>query len=57
MPKCICPRCRKEHVRKVDWKGRGVPRIYCNQCKITVRSISNTVKIAKLPTIPHKGET
>ena len=30
--KCICPLCRKEHTRLMQWTGHGTPRIYCFAC-------------------------
>jgi late competence protein required for DNA uptake (superfamily II DNA/RNA helicase) len=30
--KCICPRCRKIHYKLMKWSGRGIARIYCNEC-------------------------
>jgi hypothetical protein len=29
---CKCPRCGIIHVRRIDWTGNGVPRIYCRTC-------------------------
>lgn len=32
--KCICPKCRKTHVRRIPWTGGAVtPRIFCPDCK------------------------
>lgn len=29
-----CPLCERHHiVSNYDWKGRGVPRIFCPTCK------------------------
>ena len=28
----ICPKCDKEHKMWMNWKGRGVPRKFCQAC-------------------------
>jgi len=38
LTKCICPNCNKEHKFKIHWIGRGVPKIYCKNCKGQVNS-------------------
>ena len=30
---CKCPMCEKLHTVNIYWRGRGMPRIYCDQCK------------------------
>jgi hypothetical protein len=30
--KCICPRCNVEHIMKLHWVGRGIPKKYCESC-------------------------
>ena len=30
--KCKCPKCDKIHKTKLDWQGRGIPRVYCPVC-------------------------
>lgn len=27
-----CPKCCKMHKVKLDWQGRGIPRVYCQYC-------------------------
>ena len=34
----ICPRCEQPHTIALNWKGRGVPRMYCKACDIFRRS-------------------
>ncbi len=34
MVTCICPLCRERYKRQMFWTGRGVPRIYCEPCKL-----------------------
>ena len=34
--KCKCPRCEKIHKTRVDWTGRGIPKIYCGNCQYIV---------------------
>jgi transcription elongation factor Elf1 len=29
----LCPRCGREHKRVINWKGRGVPRLFCHNCE------------------------
>jgi hypothetical protein len=31
---CRCPKCEKTHKKLLDWKGRGVPRMFCSDCNI-----------------------
>ena len=28
----LCPRCGREHKKKLNWQGHGVPRIFCHNC-------------------------
>jgi hypothetical protein len=30
---CICPRCGKMHIMKIQWIGKGVPRKFCQHCR------------------------
>ncbi len=32
---CICPKCTKDHKKKLHWIGRGTPRILCPVCLIS----------------------
>ena len=27
-----CPKCDKLHNKWLDWKGRGIPRMFCPEC-------------------------
>ena len=27
-----CPKCEKLHNKWLDWKGRGIPRMFCPEC-------------------------
>jgi transposase-like protein len=38
---CKCPKCEVLHVKKVNWAGRGVPRIACSKCSPTFREFSD----------------
>lgn len=29
---CKCPLCGKLHKKLINWVGRGIPRIYCENC-------------------------
>ena len=29
----ICPNCKRKHVVYIFWTGRGIPRVYCPECK------------------------
>jgi hypothetical protein len=31
--KALCPKCGNLHVVRLNWIGRGVPRVYCGNCK------------------------
>lgn len=47
---CICPRCRIKHYKDVFWTGRGIPRIYCEECKTYFRNVDvNTEGLHSLP--------
>lgn len=30
---CVCPKCRTRYSKRVEWTGRGTPRIYCRECR------------------------
>lgn len=30
---CKCPLCGKMHRKMMNWKGRGVPKVYCDKCQ------------------------
>jgi hypothetical protein len=30
---CKCPKCDRHHLAWINWTGRGIPRIYCYECK------------------------
>ena len=34
----ICPRCERTHKLALDWRGRGMPRMYCKACDIYLKS-------------------
>lgn len=34
---CRCPKCEIFHQRKINWSGRGLPRIRCEDCERAVR--------------------
>jgi hypothetical protein len=36
--KCLCPMCGKEFIRRLDWTGRGKPRVYCSNCREFIES-------------------
>lgn len=29
---CLCPLCRRTHLLKIWWTGKGIPRKYCYDC-------------------------
>ena len=31
--KCYCPMCETYHYLNINWRGNGIPRMYCNRCK------------------------
>jgi len=37
---CVCPKCGARHQKYLYWTGKGVPRIYCNEC-YTVMMVAN----------------
>lgn len=40
--KCICPKCRKRHTRRIPWTGGSVvPRVFCPECKDLKRKATN----------------
>jgi transposase-like protein len=41
--KCLCPRCRKVHIKKLNWIGRGVPRKFCGDCEWFVQSYDSAI--------------
>lgn len=30
---CICPRCEKKFKIQMRWRGNGIPRKLCSQCR------------------------
>lgn len=36
MTRCRCPKCDKHHKIKLRWIGNGMPRIFCQECKLTL---------------------
>ncbi len=38
---CKCPKCGIEHETYIQWTGRGVPRIFCGNCKPLVACIND----------------
>ena len=38
--KCFCPKCLKYHKAKINWIGRGIPRVYCKSCKNIISKVS-----------------
>lgn len=45
IPECeyvraTCPKCAKEHKVHIFWTGTGKARIYCQQCKTSLNSVS-----------------
>ena len=45
--KCICPKCRENHSKKMLWIGRGIPRIYCDGCKKSLSKFGNILIYSK----------
>ena len=37
--RCKCPKCGEVHATFMHWAGRGVPRIYCRNCRPMVSSL------------------
>jgi len=31
---CECPQCGKGHKKRINWTGRGKPKLICNFCRI-----------------------
>lgn len=40
---CICPKCGVIHRLKFLWTGRGMPKKYCQACKLYAASIDETI--------------
>ena len=40
---CKCPKCDKLHKRLVDWKGRGIPRMFCPECNHTISNMQGGI--------------
>lgn len=40
---CICPKCGTIHRLKFLWTGRGMPKKYCQACKLYAASIDETI--------------
>jgi hypothetical protein len=55
MTECICPRCGKRHHKLIFWTGRGIPRIYCEDCNklhsITTISLDEIYDAPKTPVL------
>ena len=34
--RCICPKCGRKHKVKLRWIGRGVPKKFCQPCKVAL---------------------
>jgi transposase-like protein len=32
---CYCPICEKKHKVMMNWIGRGIPRKFCRECKLS----------------------
>ena len=30
---CTCPKCGIKHKKKMNWKGRGKPKVFCEICR------------------------
>lgn len=37
--RCKCPLCEKTHDYPIRWIGRGIPRVFCQECRESHRSI------------------
>lgn len=43
---CICPTCQKKHIVIMYWSGGDFkPRVRCDQCKKSLKTISDPGKI------------
>ena len=40
---CLCPKCGTVHKLKFLWTGRGMPKKYCQACKLYAASIDETI--------------
>lgn len=36
---CVCPRCGKLHQQRMNWIGRGTPRVRCGECDLYLYSL------------------
>lgn len=36
---CFCPKCETKHKVKMNWIGRGTPKIFCKCCRGQIGSI------------------
>lgn len=39
---CVCPKCEVIYCRKILWTGRGIPRIFCDRCKIQIAKLEDS---------------
>lgn len=37
--KCKCPKCEEIRNTVIKWRGNGMPRIFCSNCKISIKKI------------------
>ena len=44
---CKCPKCGALHKKRLNWRGRGIPRKYCNRCRSGGKAESKGVKTYK----------
>ena len=36
---CYCPKCEKIYKRRIDYTGRGIPKLYCDLCLLQNNAI------------------
>jgi hypothetical protein len=45
---CLCPKCGITHRMKILWAGRGMPKKFCQTCKMYIATLE-TVELPRTP--------
>lgn len=49
---CLCPKCGVVHKMRIKWIGRGIPRKFCDKCKLKLYE-ENIYEIAYSQLVDH----
>lgn len=41
---CLCPKCGAVHRMRIRWIGRGIPRKFCEKCRVTMERNTSAVE-------------